>query len=303
MRGALVFELNACRNNCVFCGSQRKVSDIPVLEMKRIERLALKHALELKNGGYDELEISGGDPVEYPRIAEFVRLLRGRLGFRSVQLSTHGCDLADPVLVDRLRSAGLTQYRIPFYGVTPKVHDAVTQRHGSFMETLRGIKNIRAQAPSSKIQITSLLMRQNCRQVLRILRLAAEYADEIVFSIPCIPDIKGPMKFALSFDELGSLARELLREAARIKRRVHILDVPFCAVGIFSPGLANKGGPPQLAPSYSVPDIFKTKTHGLPSYRVKRKVFQCGRCRVSGLCDGFYDSYLKIFDVAHFRPL
>ncbi len=303
MRGAVLIELKACSNNCIFCGSQRKVGAIPKKEMREIEKDFLKHAMELSKGGFDELQISGNDPVEYPKIASFVKLLRRKLGFRHVQLSTHGRNLEDRGLVDDLRRAGVNEYRIPLYGATAGVHDGITQSKGSFRQALQGIKNIRSQAKQARVIITSLLMRQNCSEAVDTLRLASSYADEVVISIPCVTSVERARKFTLSFRRLSSVVLKLLKEARRLGKQLTITDVPFCVTGGFREELINQTAPLPMAPSYSVPEAFRTGRHGFPSYRIKRKLSHCDRCRMTGLCDGFYELYLKMYDAGQFQWL
>ena len=259
MKGCIVVELSACRNACLFCGSSRDISTISDQEMQKIERNFLKHAIELKNGGFDEVELSGVDPVEHPQIASFVKLLRNKLGFRKVQLSTHGRNLENAALVDDLRLARLTDYRIPLYGITAEVHESVTQGKGSFAQTLQGIKNIRSNHPEARLVITSQLMRQNTSEVLDVFRLAASYADSVVYSIPCISNVEKGRMFALSYDELRPLVLQLLDEAARLKKSLSITDVPFCVTGKFQKELVNKTGPAPMAVSYQVPEAFRTE--------------------------------------------
>ena len=136
-----------CSNYCVFC---RRVPRLSLAELKQQEINIYKNLVDLKKRGISKIEISGADPVEYPKLNSLVKYIK-EIGFEFVQLSTHGKKLADKKFANALIKAGVDKFRIPLYGHIAKVHDSVTRKEGSFNATVKGIRNVLKLAPRLQI--------------------------------------------------------------------------------------------------------------------------------------------------------
>ena len=98
-----------CQNECLFC----RPNHILNLEDLHIqEQNAAKNLIHLRKKGINKLEISGGDPVEYDKIADLVKYAH-KIGFNEIMLSTHGRDLKNERFVQNLVKAGITKFRVP----------------------------------------------------------------------------------------------------------------------------------------------------------------------------------------------
>ncbi len=305
LKSAVIIDLNCCKNSCLFCNPQRLIkSKVCEKDLKNIEIKLLRQAGDLYKKGLNRyVEISGSDPIEYRKIAPFINYLKNELKCGTVMLSTHGRDLHNEKLVKDLKRAGLDELRIPLYGSTATVHDSVTQERGSFKETLKGIKNIVKHAPAIKMKISSLIMKQNHRDLLKTFNLANEYASEIMFSIPCISNLRYAQKFALPFEKIRNSLLSLLALSEKTEKPFSISDIPFCVFGFFRKNIINLTGPPATSSAYSIPDVYKSGIANLPNYRVKRRLRICDSCYFRFKCDGFFNNYLDLFGVPPFKPL
>jgi MoaA/NifB/PqqE/SkfB family radical SAM enzyme len=278
--------------------------EVGARELKRIEASLLRQARDLKKKGLDDcLEISGCDPIEYPPIVSFIKYLKVKLRFKFVILSTHGRDLSDAGLVKALDESGLDQLNIPLYGSCASVHDSVTQEKKSFQETLKGIQNVVRYAPRMKVRISSLIVRQNFRDMEDIFLLACRYAASVFFSVPCIPDARRGREYAVSLQRIKPYLKALLAQSDKKDTPFMIANIPFCIFGFYRENIVNRTGPPVTADSYSIPAAFRSPVADLPSYRLKTKLPVCGRCACRHLCDGFYKDYLSYFDHKRLKPL
>ncbi len=303
-KGAVVVQVNACSNSCVFCNPERVRRRPSREELQVIGEDMARQARELRRRRFNLVEISGSDPIEYPGIVSFVRYLKRDLTFTGVQLSTHGRSLHDAALVKALKSAGLDALKIPLYGSRPCVHDAVTQEKGSFRETLEALENVRRHAPKMLVMVSSLIVRQNCRDVRHIYRVASRYAFVVSFSVPCIDRSRPDKRFALSFAAMRPQLLALLKDRKKDNRvRLVIADVPFCVFGFFQPQIINLSGPPATAGTYGMPDAYRSSVERLPTYRVKIKLPACARCAFTDRCGGFYQAYAELFNIKDARPL
>lgn len=304
-KSAIIIDLNSCSNNCLFCCPEVRPHKVPYKEIEKdVEVKMLRQAIDLARKGLgDFVEISGSDPVQYKKISNFIRYLKRRLKFKNVMLATHGRDLKDMNLVSELKKSGLGFLRIPLYGSTAEIHDSVTQQKGSFKETVTGLKNLLKAAPKIKIEITSLVMKQNYRDLVNIFDFASGYSGRIKFSVPFIHNFKYASKFAVSYGRMKSRVIELFSHAKKTKKELIIADVPFCVFGFFAKEIINITGPPATSSAYSIPDKYKSNKPNLPSYRVKIKPAQCRNCSLSYLCGGFYKPYIDYFGAPNFKPL
>src|SRR5262249_1921186 len=134
----LVLHASRCSNNCVFCGTKEfgRIDENVAADVRRLHA-ALESGEEITG-----VEISGNDPAEYPALPELVASVRELVTAAPIKLASHGKAFADESFVDKLLEAGVTEFVIPIYGHTSAVHDAVTRTPGSFVQTIRGLKNV-----------------------------------------------------------------------------------------------------------------------------------------------------------------
>ena len=60
-----------------------------------------------------------------------------------VNIITNGITSSSRAYVEQLAAAGLTSAQVSLEGPNAEVHEALTQRRGSFAKTVRGIENLR----------------------------------------------------------------------------------------------------------------------------------------------------------------
>jgi MoaA/NifB/PqqE/SkfB family radical SAM enzyme len=252
-------------------------------------------AISLRKNGFTNVELSGHDPIQLENIAGYVHWLK-EIGFTEVLLLTHGRDLCDISLVKKLNIAGLDDVNIPFYGSHAEVHDVITNVHGSFKETLLGIQNIRKYAPDIQIYFHTLIMKENLRDIPNIIRLFAKFhpVDSEV-KLPYIPYAYFAQHSALSYKHLKPHMKPLFDLCSELfGRKFAFIDIPFCILGFYDALIVHSGGP-QMADNYSVPDMYKTEKHGVPSYRLYQKLKICKNCHYDSMCIGFIKDYVVRF--------
>ena len=64
MKKTVIVILLVCRNNCIFCSPNPITQTISEKEIKKIEYELLKDILELRKKEFDDIEISGSDPIQ-----------------------------------------------------------------------------------------------------------------------------------------------------------------------------------------------------------------------------------------------
>ena len=303
-KGVIVCQNYSCSNSCVFCNPRRVRRGLTPDMVEAVRDDMYRQARDLRHRMFDFIEISGCDPIEYPGIVDFVRYLKKDLGFFGVQLSTHGRLLRDAGLVKALKTVGLDIVKIPLYGSRAGIHDAVTQEKGSFRQTLQGLENVCRLAPKMLLEVASLIMRQNCRDVRDIYRVASRYAVWVSFSVPCISRNVAAERFAVSFAAIRPQLLSLLEDCKKENRvGLVISDIPFCVFEFYRHQIVNLCGPPATARTYRIPDEHRSRISHLPDYRVKVKFPGCARCSLTEKCGGFYQTYAEFFKMRDARPV
>jgi MoaA/NifB/PqqE/SkfB family radical SAM enzyme len=90
--------------------------------------------------GVTWLELSGGEPLTLKEdLLHIIKYAHDKQLY--VSLLSNGC-LIDVTTAQRLRANGTKRVGISLYGANSKTHDDFTQTAGSFLKTIRGIKNV-----------------------------------------------------------------------------------------------------------------------------------------------------------------
>jgi len=145
----------SCNNLCRFCvqGDKRR----RLVDRTTGEALAL---LEQARASADELVLTGGEVTLRADLPELVAAARA-LGFSVIQLQTNGRRLADEALCDVLLEAGVTEVSPALHGPSAAAHDELTRAPGSFLQTVRGIRNIKSR--SGRVVTNSVMTRSTVR--------------------------------------------------------------------------------------------------------------------------------------------
>jgi MoaA/NifB/PqqE/SkfB family radical SAM enzyme len=295
----------SCENNCLFCGGAKKVSKS---ELKKQEVKVLKNIIGFRKQGHTKIEISGTDPIEYKNLIKLVKYLI-KIGFNFIQLSTHGNLLKNKTLVEELILAGITKFRIPIYGSNPFVHDSITQKKGSFIDVITGLKNINSISEKLskriELQISSLIMKHNINDLTKIVDLVKKIKlNEFYFSIPCI--LHNDFSYYVPIKDLSQPLKKLIKYAKQVDQKINFKEIPFCTFENENDPMKNIDNtnlPPSLGKFNQPPKQYQTNTIDLPSYREKTKLKMCNMCDYNKFCNGFFKNDIKKFGTGDLKPI
>ena len=276
--GAIILR-TGCSLSCVFCGGHAERKEI---EIAKQEREAHNNLKKFKEDGFKNIVISGSDPIEYEYIAELIKYIK-KEGFKSVRLSTHGVLLSSQKLADKLIRAGLNQLKVPIYGSNAQIHDSVTGKKGSFEDTVTGIRYILKNAPQIKFEITTIVVKQNKDDLVNIVDFVNHLrVNSHRFStVFLMEDIKNIEAFYIPLKNLPVLVKPLYSSILQIESKARLFEIPFCVVGkLDTKNIDNQVNIPQYVPR-------KEQREWIPSYRRKKKIEMCKKCKAFDFCDGF----------------
>jgi MoaA/NifB/PqqE/SkfB family radical SAM enzyme len=290
----------SCHLFCWFCKGRSKRSP---QEIREQEIKVYKNLIDLKNRGIKHIIISGADPIEYEYIVELAKYIKQQ-GFQNINLSTHGTRLSNLSFAKKLSFSGINSLRIPIYGSKAKVHDSITRTKGSFKEVIKGIKNIKKINPKINIEISCLIMKQNKDDILNVVKFVKNdlKIKNFYLSVPCI--VENYESFYIPFKELKIYLEKIYKEALKINPNILFKEIPFCLFGQANfKNINNNVLPPDLGRYNQPPEQFKTAILDLPSYRLKKKIKICSKCRVASKCDGFFVNDLEKYGLEGIEPI
>ncbi|PIQ88756.1 MAG: hypothetical protein COV72_06750 [Candidatus Omnitrophica bacterium CG11_big_fil_rev_8_21_14_0_20_42_13] len=274
-----------CSNNCVFCRPQGTSNKISPYELSKLEQDISASIKEFRKKGYNRIEISGADPLEYGKLPELITTLNTN-GYKWIRISTNGVKLSDINFTKTILKKKVDILRIALYGSTAPIHDSVTGAKGSFNQTIEGIKNIKKAAKHTKILLTSLLLKQNALNLNSIFDLMHNLGcDDLYFSPVFISN--GDYSYYIPHKMQGHFLRKLIKHALKSKKKIRFRETPFCIIGYDNDFTNNKGKVAHLGSKFQPLTQHRTKVIDLPSYRKKIKINICKNCSVSYKCDGF----------------
>ena len=131
----------SCNNECVHC----VISDFrdKILREGMPEDISAedyrKELLDSRKRA-DRVVFTGGEPTVRKELLDLVAFARD-IGF-SITMQTNGRRLSDSRYASALCSIAPIDFCIALHGHNAEIHDAITQREGSFYETVQGIRNI-----------------------------------------------------------------------------------------------------------------------------------------------------------------
>ena len=287
-----------CENECIFCGKVRKREKD---ELREQEINILKNIKEFKQKGIKRIEISGNDPIEYDKIIPLIKYLKKK-GFNFICLSTHGRRLADDKFFNDFINVGVTIVRVPLYGSNSEVHDAVTNSKGSFEETFKGIKKISEKAPHIRLQISTLILKQNKDDLTKILDLVKKLnVTDNYFSTPFFAN--EDFSYYIPLKELPKYTKKIYQYAKKAGTKTNFMEMPFCLFETYDTIIDNQSTPPDLGENCQPANEHKSEKKDWPKYRLKEKIELCEECGCNDICDGFIKKDIEYFGTGNLKPI
>lgn len=266
---ALIRIRSTCEMDCIFCTRGRGGSlpkPRPLSGAAEVER----YIDEALAQGARVIRFGGDEPLTHPEVEAFIR--RAREGGAGVHLATSGLQLAERRRAEHLMHQGVTHVDLPIYGPSAEVHDAITERPGSFtalLGTLRALAGI-----GLSFSLHSVLMRQNLAHVDELRRFVrSEFGLHNLGFAHLMPRNDSVDDYVTRMPSYAETTRALSTDAS-------LLGFPLCA--------------------------WRTSrtidTSGAAKERVKPPAV-CDRCRLAPSCPGTFRVHLRAYGLSELAPL
>ncbi len=219
----------ACQNRCAFCYAaspiRRDESDVMTTDQVRTVMDRVAHEAHVPS-----LSFTGGEATLRRDLPELVRH-GADLGLR-VNLISNGLRAASRDYAATLVDAGLASAQISIEAHEPELHDRLVGRPGAFVDTIAGIRNLRALG--IHVHTNTTLSHGNLAHARDIVRFVARDLGLPTMSMNMLirtgmglaPDMR-PVTYA----EIAETLPALLQEARDQKLKlVWYSPVPYCIV-------------------------------------------------------------------------
>lgn len=175
-----------CNLNCAHCylGGHSSGADQKRSELTTDQVLAVID--QMAAAGCLFLLLTGGEPLLRRDFAQIYTHARSK--GMMVTVFSNGT-LIDSEAIALFKKYPPYQVEISLYGATPGVYERITGVRGSFQRCLAGIEAL--QASGVRFGLKSILMRQNCEEMVEIEKLAMDYCGRFRFDAAIFPTIKG----------------------------------------------------------------------------------------------------------------
>jgi MoaA/NifB/PqqE/SkfB family radical SAM enzyme len=304
----------SCNNACIHCimepvkKAQKRSGEGLDADTASVKRLIASAA----ERGFSHITLTGGEVTirpDFPALVLFALALN-----LVVVIQTNGRQLARASrrkFLKQVDSPGRVLFVIAIHGPDEAIHDAVTRRPGSFMQTIRGIKSV--QNDGFRVCGKLVISRINLSAIVPTLHLLKRLGvDECVIAFPHAEDFSSrifhqvvPTYSAVA----GVIGAVLAEDVINIPGNISYETVPFCVVRdirFWRSSLDLMFLQDRMRRSETLIEMSMTgDTINWNEMRsqIKTKPSACGSCLLEHLCEGPWKEYVNHISAGEFQPV
>jgi len=283
-----------CINDCKFC----VVADKRIFGDKSTDEIK-KELWESFNEGKREVVFTGGECTIRKDIFEIVSFAK-KLGYINIQIQSNGRMFSSLDFAKKMVQAGMTEFSPALHGHTPSIHDYLTQRKGSWRQTVLGIYNVRRLG--IRVITNTVICKQNYKYLPSLASLLVKLkVNQYQFAFVHILGNarKNYKEIVPRISEVVPYVKKGLEVGIRAGISVMVEAIPFCLL---------KGYEKYVSEFYIPPTQLKEvgwqidKFEEVRKYEGKKKFPQCVKCRWNEVCEGPWKEYPELFGEEEFQP-
>ncbi len=252
----------------------------------------------------DILVITGGEPTIRPDFWDIVKLAK-QLGYK-IMLQSNGRAFAKADFAQHLIDCrGIINFCIALHGPNAQIHDRITQRDGSYEETIQGLKNIHQLGFNFGGKI--VISRQNFQVLPTIAeRFAQLQASSVDIAFPHAQGRASKMweQVVPRYKEISDYVKQAAQYLLNKKINVRLETFPFCTI----PGYENLVSEIfQQTQAYAEINQYGSD-YGASNWselrpKIKEKFAPCLSCRFNLICEGPWNEYANRYGGGEFKPV
>ena len=284
-----------CINDCLFCvvADKRNFGNKSTQQIK--EELAGSF-----DDGVREVVFTGGEVTVRQDIFEIVSFAK-ELGYKNIQIQTNGRRFSSMDFSKKMVIAGMTECSPAIHGHNAKIHDCLTQRPGSWRQTVLGIYNLKK--IGIRIITNTVVTKQNYRHLPDIARLLTKLRV-LQYQFAFVHIMGNALKFyrevVPSVSQVAPYIKQGIDIGIKAGLRVMVEAVPFCLM---------KGYEKYLSEYYIPSTQLKEVGWQIDNFEwvrkneAKIKFSFCLECKWYAECEGPWKEYPQLFGSKEFIPV
>lgn len=166
----VLFVTGECNSSCIMCPQPPKDDDIDFLDLSY-------KIINLIECPPDFLSVSGGEPTLLGnRLISLIEYIYSKWENINIQILTNGRLLSDFNYTSSLMNVCKDRkifFAIPLHADILEIHDTISQRKGSFDQTIRGLYNLSLY--NANIELRIVVMRYNVHRLKKIILYIGRY--------------------------------------------------------------------------------------------------------------------------------
>jgi len=285
----------ACNNNCRYCSIDYKMRELN----KSTDEIKKDIAHAAKSGA-EILGFTGGEPTIRRDIFELVEFAK-KQGFRTIRIQTNGRMFASEQFTNKIIDAGANYFKFTVNAHTAKIHDFLSQVPGSFNQTIKGLKNVKAMGRTVEANI--LINKQNYRFLPQTVKFLVDLGVS-QFTLISPSYIGNALDYKSDVVVKMSETTPFIKEAIDVIKdykldKVVTVSIPPCFLDgyeEFAQSELRSLRTQVIGPEFNINLDEKLKGD-------KRKAPQCKKCKYSMLCDGVRFDYVDLFGFSEIKPV
>ena len=277
----------SCNNDCLFCAVGGNHPEQDICAKKAIEII---DAQQLESGA--TIILSGGEPTTNLELFEILSHLKNK-GYNA-KMITNGRMLSSLSFSKKLVECGLMEILTEINSHVPELHDFLTQKQGSFRETVLGINNFVSAGGAVTVKI--VLTRVNYKNLPKTVEFACKTMPALKGVILSSLNIQGNAienknLLGVRFSDTAPFVERAIDTANKFGMNI-VLDIfPVCA----------------LSPPYQKYSLAR-EPHNIYKAGERRSIrnyirHACRTCTLQHSCSGVYESHLNQFGKNEVTPM
>ena len=295
----------SCNDACIHCVVDDFRDALRNKHMKQ-DKTFTEIAQEMRSARTrgDLLVITGGEPTIRQDFWDIVKLAK-QLKY-NIMLQSNGRAFANWEFAKHLTEySDIFNFCIALHGPNAQIHERITQRTGSYEETVQGLKNICKLGFSYSGKI--VISRQNFQVLVEIAEKFVQLqAASVDIAFPHAQGRASKMweQVVPRYKEVSKYVRQAAQYLLNQKTNVRLETFPFCTV----PGYENLVSEVfQQTQAYAEINQYGSD-YGASNWselrpRIKEKFAPCLSCRFNLICEGPWNEYAYRYGGEEFKPI
>ncbi|MCE1247626.1 MAG: radical SAM protein [Firmicutes bacterium] len=297
----------SCNNECIHC----VISDFRDIVLnggmpEDISPEDYKQELLDSRKRTDRVVFTGGEPTIRKELLDLVAFARD-IGF-GITMQTNGRKLADPGFAAALCSIAPINFCIALHGHTAEIHDAITQKPGSFYDTIQGIRNvIELRQGAGFLTGKIVISKVNAPYLLQTAKLMINLGFttiNLTFPHACGNARKDFFDVVPTYTEISESLLNAIDLCMLSGVSVDTETIPYC----FLPNVEHIAVEIAMAEA----GYTELKQYGFEEkivdwsqkrLEIKEKFPQCKECRFDRVCEGPWNEYPQNYGSEEFKPV